>query len=169
MYNNSYFGNSQYPNSYYSPYGQVYGNGYQPQQMQQKQNQVQDIPFSIVRFGTLDEAKAHIVPPSKAIMFIKSDFSEFYIKSADNMGNPALETFKCTRLTENPIQIETSKFDPKEFVKSEDLKGFIKRDELSGFLTHDDLRGIATEIDKLKKRIEINEIAKGEIKNGKQG
>lgn len=139
MYN--YLGNNQFGN-YYQPYGQMYN------QMQVKQNEVQNFPFSLVRFGTLDEIKGQLVSPNKPIMFIKSDFSEFYIKSVDNYGNVALDTFKCSKLNENPSQTETSKFDPKEFVKSEDLKGFIKKDELEGILL---------EIDKIKKHIGVED------------
>lgn len=156
MYNN----NSYMGGSYYTPYPQGY-QVYQNNNMIQRQmpQQPQDIPFTVVRFGTLDEAKAHIVPPTKAVMFIKSDFTEIYVKSADNMGNPTLETFKCSRLTENPTEIETPKFDPKEFVKTSDL---------SDFVTKQDLKDINVKLDHLQKQIRINEILKGEITDGRQ-
>ena len=156
MYNN----NSYMGGSYYTPYTQGY-QVYQNNNIAQRQipQQPQDIPFTVVRFGTLDEAKAHIVPPTKAVLFIKSDFTELYVKSADNMGNPTLETFKCSRLTENPTEMETPKFDPKEFVKSSDLKGFV---------TFDDLKSINLKLDQLQKQIQINDILKGGIVDERQ-
>ena len=178
MYNtNSYMGNMQYNTQPYASYG-YNGYGYQPQVQQQVQKPVQpqDFPFSVVRFGTLDEAKGHIVPPSKAIMFIKSDFSEIYVKSADAMGNPALETFKCSRVNENPTLPVSPVLDPKDFVKSEDLKELARKDDLKGlltaedgknFLTKDDLKGISAELDKIQKQIKMSELWKEGNKNGK--
>lgn len=140
MYNNN-------PYSYY---------GYQPNYQQPTYNyqpQKQDVPFTIVRFGTLDEAKGYVVPPAKAIMFIKSDFTEFYIKSADNMGNPSLEIFKCSKIENNSTQSQTSDFNPKEFVKISDLNEFSKN-----FLTRDDLKLFTDKINELK----------GDLNSGKQ-
>lgn len=111
------------------------------------------MPFTIVRFGTLDEAKGYVVPPTKAIMFIKSDFTEFYIKSADNMGNPSLEIFKCSKVDNNTTPAVSSDFNPKEFVKISDLNEYSKN-----FLTRDDLKLFTDK---------INEI-KGDLNNGKQ-
>ena len=147
-------------NNYYSQYAGGYQ--YQPQYTQ-VQNQTQDSPFVAVRFGTLDEAKAHIVPPAKAVMFIKSDFSELYIKSADQMGNPSLETIKCTRMNNLSNQVISQEIDTSEFVKKADLEGFI---------TKDDLKSIDRDINVLKQQIKLNSLTfgeKGEKKDGKQG
>ena len=167
---NSYLGNNQYGNQYYQGYGQTY-NPYQNMQMNarptQSTNLVQDVPFIEVRFGTLDEAKAYIVPPTKAVMFIDRDISQFYIKSADNMGKPTLESFKYSALTNNPNEDKSFKFDPSEFVKTGDLKDFLTRKDLEDFITKDDIKNLTIEMDKLKKKVEINNIEKGDFKNGK--
>lgn len=176
--NNSYLGNMQYNTQPYNSYGYNNYGSYQPQMQLQSQKplQQQDFPFSVVRFGTLDEAKGHIVPPSRAIMFIKSDFSEIYVKSADAMGNPALETFKCSRVDENTPIAVSPVLDPKEFVKSSDLTDIVRKDDLKGlltaedgknFLTKDDLKGITAELDKIQKQIKMSELWKGDNKNGK--
>ena len=99
---NSYLGNNAY--GMYANYTQPYGQ-YQATQMQMRQNpmqpqpqaQPQEMPFSDVRYGTLDEAKAHIVMPGKAVMFINRNLGEFYVKSANQMGEPLLETFKYSK------------------------------------------------------------------------
>lgn len=172
--NNSYLNNMQYNTQPYASYG-YNGYGYQPQVVQpqqvQKQSQGQDFPFAVVRFGTIDEAKAHIVPPSKAIMFIKSDFSEIYVKSADAMGNPALETFKCSRIDENLTIPVSPVLDPKEFVKKEELKDFITADDIKGLSTkkemqdfNEKLHSIENDIKKLNRLTELI----GGNGNGKQ-
>ena len=139
----------------------------------QKPLQQQDFPFSVVRFGTLDEAKAHIVPPSRAIMFIKSDFSEIYVKSADAMGNPTLETLKCSRVDENTPIAVSPVLDPKDFVKigdmgdvvrKDDIKGLLTAEDVKDFITKDDLKGISAELDKIQKQIKMSELWKGENK-----
>ncbi len=178
MYNtNSYLGNMQYNTQPYASYG-YNGYGYQspiPQQTQ-KPVQPQNFPFSIVRFGTLDEIKGQLVSPSSAIMFIKNDLSEMYIKSADAMGNSALETFKCSRTDENPALPVSSVLDPKDFVRTDDLKDIVRKDDLKGlltaedgknFITKDDLKGISSKLDQLDKQIKMTELWKGENKNGK--
>lgn len=172
--NNSYLGNIQYNTQPYNSYG-YNGYSYQPQIQQQIQKplQSQDYPFSVVRFGTLDEAKGHIVPPSKAIMFIKSDFSEIYVKSADQMGNPLLETFKCSRVNENISIDNSSVLDSKDFVKKEELKYFVTADDIKDFSTKKEiedfnakLNSIENDIKKLNRLTELisgkNEIKKGD-------
>lgn len=171
---NSYLNNNQFGSQYYPNYTQPYGS-YQNTQITQRQmpmqpqqvTGVQDVPFNDIKFVTADEAKAYIVAPNTKVMLMDRDKSIFYIKSADSLGKSTLEGFKYSKLNENPIDTISTEFDPKEFVKTSDLKSFITRDEMNGFLTKEDLNGIATEIDKLKKRIEINEVAKGDIRNGK--
>ena len=171
---NSYLGNNQYGNQFYPAYGQNY-TPYQSVQSQLRQNfmqpqqvaQTQDVPFTEVRFGTFDEAKAYIVPPLKAVMFINRNNSEFYIKSADNMGEPTLEAFKYSRVGDKPTEPIMPEFDPKDFVKTGDLKGFLTFEDTKNFLTKDDLKGIDTKLDNLQKQIKINEILKGDDKSGK--
>lgn len=175
MYNaNSYMGNMQYNTQPYASYG-YNGYGYQspvvqPQQVQ-KPVQPQDFPFSVVRFGTLDEAKGHIVPPSKAIMFIKSDFSEIYVKSADAMGNPALETFKCSRIDENPTLTVSPVLDPKEFVRKDELSGFATAEDIKGLPTKQEMEDFAKKMhsmeDEIKKLNRLTELIGGKG-DGKQ-
>lgn len=87
----------------------------QPQQPMQPQ----EIPFSDVRYGTLDEAKAYIVMPGKSAMFINRNLGEFYVKSANNMGEPLLETFKYSTL-DTVETTPTPTIDTSNFVKPED-------------------------------------------------
>lgn len=174
MYNtNSYMGNMQYNTQPYASYG-YNGYGYQSPVVQpqvQKPVQPQDFPFSVVRFGTLDEAKGHIVPPSKAIMFIKSDFSELYVKSADAMGNPVLETFKCSRANENPTLPQTPVVDPEIFAKREELKNFVTADDIKALPTREDMDNFAKKMhsmeDEIKKLNRLTELIGGKD-NGKQ-
>jgi hypothetical protein len=173
MYNtNSYMGNMQYNTQPYASYG-YNGYGYQSPVTQQVQKPVQpqDFPFSVVRFGTLDEAKGHIVPPSKAIMFIKSDFSELYVKSADAMGNPALETFKCSRVNENPTLPQTPALDTEIFAKREELKNFVTADDIKALPTREDMDNFAKKMhsmeDEIKKLNRLTELIGGKG-DGKQ-
>lgn len=169
--NNSYISNMQYNPQPYASYG-YNGYGYQPQAQNQIQKPVQqqDFPFSVVRFGTLDEAKGHIVAPSRAIMFIKSDFSEIYVKSADAMGNPALETFKCSRIDENPTLPVSPVLDPKDFVKMEDLKDFVKSEDIKELPTKQEMENFAKKMhsmeDEIKKLNRLTELIGGKD-NGK--
>lgn len=176
MYNtNSYMGNMQYNPQPYASYGYT-GYGYQPQMQNpvQKPTQPQDFPFSVVRFGTLDEAKAHIVPPSKAIMFIKSDFTELYVKSADSMGNPMLETFKCSRVNENPTLPQTPAIDTEIFAKREELKNFVTADDIKALPTREDMDNFAKKMhsmeDEIKKLNRLTELigGKDETKKGEK-
>lgn len=149
--------------NYASPYSYMgttypqYNNGYNQYQQQmvqqpmmQNQSQSQDFPFSVVRFGTLDEIKGYIVPPTKAVMFIKSDFSELYLKTADAMGNPSLETFKCSRLQECSAQPILPEIDTKNLAKMSDLENFITKDNfdaLNGKIS--DIESRLQKLDKL--------------------
>lgn len=159
MYNNSYFGGNQYGTPNYNTFGQSYGT-YQPQVTQRPMatQQYQDIPFSDVMYGTFDEAKAYIVAPTKSVMFIDRDKSEFYVKSADNMGKSFLEPFKYSKLDENPTEPKQPEIDLSQFVKSSDLIDFV---------TKQDLATINEKLDTLSKQVRINEILKGGDNNGK--
>lgn len=163
MFNNSYM-NNQYT-SPYGFYGQPYGN-YQMQQMQTRQQmpmeqaQNQDIPFSEVRYGTLDEAKGYIVAPSRAVMFIDQDNSQFYIKRADSMGKPYLESYKYSSMDKLPSEPKTPLQGSDFGVKPEQLKDFLTKKDIEGFITKNDLSEIYTKLDQLQKKIQINEMIK---------
>ena len=169
----------------YNPY-QNYGyqpSYQQPQQVVQSQQQYQQqympttsVPFNEVRFATLKEAEAYIVVPNTKVMFMDRDNSVFYIKSADSLGKSTLEGFKYTRLDNSPSESVSLDFDPKDFVKTQDLNKYLTKDDLAGFLTHndaqnfitrDDLKGIDAKLDKLQKQI-VGDMLKGDGKNGKQ-
>jgi hypothetical protein len=168
---------------YYNAYPQ-YGNtmGYQQfqqpmmqQQMMNGQQQSNEIPFSEMHFGTMKEAEAHIVSPMKSVLFFNRGLNEIYIKSADNMGNPLLETFKKVGMENNSTEPVSSQFDPKDFVKREDLNALPTKDDLKGFLTientknfvtQDDIKALTDKLTELQKQVRINEILKGETNNG---
>lgn len=169
---NSYM-SPQYQNSYLS-YQQPYM-GYlsQPQQMQnrqqfqmspvnqnQSQNEPINRPFTDVRIGTLDEAKAHIVGVNNAIMFIDKQNSQFYIKRADSMGNPYLEVYKYSLVNDNAPEQKTSDIDPNLFVKKEEIKNFITKDDIKNFITREDLSNIDSKIEEIHKKINLNNIIK---------
>lgn len=166
--------NSYLNNAYgqpYSPYGQNNYNGYQNVQMpqqpspMQQQQPVQKTPFKEVRYGTLDEAKAHVVFPNEAIMFINRNLGEFYIKSANSMGEPVCEAFKYSAIT----AIDTApSIDPAQYVKQDEIKGFLTKDDAKNFITADDLKSLQEKIGQLEKKIDISKMLKGEGNNGKQ-
>lgn len=168
---------------YYNGYPQ-YGNtmGYQQfqqpmvqQQMMNTQQQNTEIPFSEIHFGTMKEAEAHIVAPMRSVLFFNRALNEIYIKSADNMGNPLLETFKKVGTEDKSSEVVLGEFDPKEFVKREDLNALPTKEDLKGFLTAEntkefvtkaDLKALTDKIAELQKQVRINEILKGETHNG---
>ena len=171
MYNNSYMGYGQYPQ--YNPnYMQGY-QGFQQQQQRPMQQpfqqapaqqpmQNQEVPFSEVRYGTLDEAKAYIVMPGRAVMFINRSVGEFYIKSANNMGEPTLETFKYVS-ADKDFSADVKKEEPKvSYVKKEDLKDYATLDDLNRF------EGTLTEINKkVDKALRLKDLIGGK-EDGKQ-
>lgn len=181
MYNNSFLNNSQFGAQSYAPYGYV-GNSYTAQQPQRpmvapQQNQA---PFSEVRYGTLDEAKAHIVMPATSVMFINRNLGEMYIKSANNMGEPLLELFKFSKIEETNGEQSTIKLDTKDFVKVQDLEGLATKDDLkaflraentSNFVTREDVKVLSDKIENLQKQLQkqaqINAILKGDDQVGK--
>lgn len=168
-YNNygGYYGYPQYNTMNYQQYQQPMVQQQMQQQMVQPQTQNNDIPFAEVLFGTLKEAEARIVTPNRSVCFVNNAMGEIYVKSADGMGNPSFKTYKLVTPTNNSQETQTNEFDPKNFVKSEDLKGFITKNDLKDFLTVNDFDQIMQEIDRLKKRIQINEIEKKGNANGK--
>lgn len=159
MYNNNYMGYGQY--SQYNPnYMQGYQGFQQQRPMQQPLQQTptqqpmqsQEPPFSEVRYGTLDEAKAYIVMPNRAVMFINRGVGEFYIKSANSMGEPTLETYKYTNALDTKIELESEEkpLEPKvSYVKKEDLKDYATIDDLNRF--EQTLEDMGKKIDKALK------------------
>lgn len=153
---------------YYNSYPQ-YSNtmGYQQfqqpiiqQQMMNSQQQNNEIPFYEVHFGTIKEAEAHIVPPMKSVCFVNRGLGEIYIKSADEMGNPLLETFKKVGIEDKSAEPKQPEIDMSQFIKSTDLEKY-------EFVTKKDLVGINDKLAELSKKVKINEILKGGDNNGK--
>ena len=155
--------NNQYTpyNGYVQPYmayQQQYQNR-QPVQMQQPQQEPQqDIPFSEVRYGTLDQAKGYIVMPNRAVMFIDQDKSEFYINRADAMGKPYLETYKYYPLSNLPQKDEKSPEDGKNDFKMPDLGNFLTKEDAELFPTRKELDEIYKKLEQLQKKIQINKM-----------
>lgn len=155
----------------YGNYGNYSYNGYQQypmgyQQYQQPnmmQQQVSDNPFPEAHFGTIKEAEGHIVAPNKSVAFYNSPLGEIYIKTADNMGNPSLITFKRVN---NQQETQTPQFDPNMFVKRDELGQFITKNDLGNFTTKDDLKELYSKLDVLQRKINIREIEKGAGDNG---
>lgn len=169
--NQNYMNNMQYtPNymGYTQPYMAYQQQQYQPRQqmpMQQPQQQSrQDVPFSEVRYGTLDQAKGFIVMPSTAVMFIDQDKSEFYINRADAMGKPYLETYKYYSMSNLPQEQKTNDSDGKFDGKPAQSEQYLTRKDLVGLVTLKDLEDINTKIDQLQKKIKINDMMAGEGK-----
>lgn len=165
---NSYLNNG-YGQSY-PYYGQNNYNAYPNVQMGQQstpmqaQQPVQKAPFKEVRYGTLDEAKAYVVFPNEAIMFINRNLSEFYIKSANSMGEPSFEAFKYSPITAKDTE---PNIDTTQYVKQDEIKGFITKDDIKNFITADDLKSLQEKIGQLEKKIDISKMLKGEGNNGK--
>ena len=174
--------NNSYSNPYYTGYMPTYMN-YGTQQMQNRPIQQtmaqpvqqpvqpqpqQDLALREFRYGTFDEAKSHIVGPMGYAIFVDRAKNEIYIKTANQMGEPALETLKYTKTEKYSSQPVSPEFDPKELVKTGDLKNFITFEELESksFATKQDLAGISKQLEQLQKKIDLTQILKGE-NNGK--
>ena len=114
------------------------------QNMMQPQTQSNEVPFSEMHFGTMKEAEAHIVAPNKAVLFLNNPLGEIYVKSADNMGNPSFKTYKLVGADNNPTQPVSHEFDPKNFVKTDDLKDLVTKEDLRNFIKREDLINFAT-------------------------
>ena len=161
------YGTNPYFQGYQQPYQQnQFMNTNRQEQSQPIQNlqPFQDIPFSDVRYGTVDEAKGYIVAPNRAVMFIDQDKSQFYIKRADAMGKPTLESYKYSSLDKLSKETQTQPTELNLFVKREELNDFLTKKDLNGFLTAKDLTEINEKLAKMQKQLEINKIEK-EIRN----
>ena len=155
------YGTNPYYQGYQQPYQQnQFMNVNRQEQAQPMQNiqPIQDIPFSDVRYGTLDEAKGYIVAPTRAVMFIDQDKSQFYIKRADSMGKPTLESYKYSSLDKSSNDIEITATPQENFVKPEQLKDFLTLKDAEGFITRKDLDEIYAKLEHLQKKIQINKI-----------
>lgn len=155
------YGTNPYYQGYQQPYQQnQFMNVNRQEQAQPIQNiqPIQDIPFSDVRYGTLDEAKGYIVAPTRAVMFIDQDKSQFYIKRADSMGKPTLESYKYSSLDKSSNDVEITATPQENFVKPEQLKGFLTLKDAEGFITRKDLDEIYAKLELLQKKIQINKI-----------
>lgn len=171
MYTNSYLNNNQFGTQ---PFGTFNNFGaYVPPQVQRpmvapQQNQA---PFSEVRYGTLDEAKGHIVMPANSVMFINRNLGEIYIKSANNMGEPSLEIYTYAKKENSDTNNSfDSSFNPQEFVKKDDIKelltGFIKNDDIKDFATRKDFDKVIAQLQQIEKKIKINDILKSDSQKG---
>lgn len=164
MFNNNYMGYSQYPQ--YNPnYMQGYQAFQQPIQRPMQPQPIQtnqEIIFSEVRYGTAEEAKAHLVPPNKAVMFINRNVGEFYIKSANGMGEPTFETFTYSK-ADVPVTPTTNTQEKLDFIKREDLKDYITFDDLNRFEEQ-----IAQLDKKVNKALRLKELIGGNENANKQ-
>lgn len=145
------------------------------QQMVQPQNQSAELPFSEMLFGTLKEAEGYIVAPNKSVCFVNNALGEIYVKSADGMGNPSFKTYKLANSTNSSTETKTTEFNPKEYLKKEDLVGIVMKTDLEGmatkqdlanFITKKDFETVSAQLDNLSKKIKISEFLDGD-KNGK--
>lgn len=158
----NYNGNYAYGGYNYSPMS--YQQYQQPQMAQNMmQQQVSDNPFAEAHFGTIKEAEGHIVAPNKSVAFYNSPLGEIYIKTADNMGNPSLITFKRVN---TQAEQQTAQFDPNLFVKRDELGDFITKKDLGDFTTKEDLKELYSKLDVLQRKISIREMEKGAGVNG---
>ena len=168
----NYNGNYGYGGNY--PYTPMSYQLYQQQPMAQNmmQQQVSDNPFAEAHFGTIKEAEGHIVAPNKSVAFYNSPLGEIYIKTADNMGNPSLITFKRVNNQPEPQQVQ---FDPNMFVKRDEFNEFINKnkqtevitkEDLKDFITKGDLEALYNKIDGSQRKIDIRQIEKGGLTNG---
>jgi hypothetical protein len=112
-------------------------------QAQQPQRQVQELPE--MRFGTIDEAKGHMVMPNKMIVFVNRRLNEAYVKSANEIGEPCFRVLKYSDITELSSQPVSSNLDGSNFVKQDDLKGFA---------TVEDIKALESRFEELKNSLE---------------
>lgn len=168
MYNNPYQYQSYYPN-----YGQNYNYNMQansqqrsmPTQQTQPSQSVQqtqnyETPIQNIRFLNSDEIKGYVVFPGTKEMLIDRAKGITYIKSANTMGESFSRIFRFEEISEEDL--DTKK--PEQPVI--DTSSFVKRDDLKNFLTKEDLVDINTKLDKMEKYIRINDILKGDSRDG---
>lgn len=82
-------------------------------------------------------AKSYLVAPNTSVLLMDSENSQFYIKTTDSAGMPALRTFRYTEVTGTPQEMHKQSeinMDDKYVTRQEynDLKS--KYDELYGIL-----------------------------------
>lgn len=122
--------NNIYPQYTHNIYPQ-YQNNIQ-QQMLRNQQQMQgqyETPIQDLRFVTSEEAKAHIVYPNTNALLIDKVNKVAYLKSADNLGQSSIKTFKYDEFSEDKAVEST------EHNNQIDLSGFIKEEQIKDFVT----------------------------------
>lgn len=138
----------------------------QPQQFGQPQNQlkINNLGITEIRMANEQEATSHIVEPNQRILFVIGNKSLFCIKSADSLGNSTIEWFKYDKVDNNTNQYQKQEFDPKEFVKKEDINGFVSNEKLEN--TIKSISDTFTKkIDEINKKIKIQDILKEDKQN----
>lgn len=140
------FGNPIRPSA--PPYQQQLNYSQPMQQMPQQQVATAPV-LQGVQFATFDEVKNFIIPPSTGRMFMDSNEQRFYVKTADGIGRPVIETFEFRKLEEPkpkppeaPAPVQTA---PIAVVP---LDQYVKKDELKA--TNDQIQDLMKEIEKLK-------------------
>ena len=167
------YGSYPYGQQYYPNYGQNnynYNNTVAPRQPQAPVNQAQTVnpyeqPIQNIRFLSEDEIKGYIVMPGTKEMLIDRVNGVAHIKSANTMGESFSRVFKFEELPNGQVPQKKSEIDTSMFVKTDTLTDII-REELKGFVRVEDIKDINLKIDRLQKQVRINDILKGDNKDG---
>ena len=149
MYNNNY-------NPYsYGNYG--YNNYYYPNQQQapqpQMQTQIQQPNYLPLTYVNGEEgAKAYIVSPNTTIYLRDSDSNKLFIKSSDNNGKYAIETYELISFGENSQKRQNSSetIDPNQFISKDQLSALEEKFEAK-------LSKLQSKIDKMQMKKIIEE------------
>ncbi len=118
-----------------------------------------------VMYATESEATNYLVEPNRKILFIVTDKPMQIFKATDAMGISTSKRYKMEEMNNLSTETQTSEFDPKEFVKRNDLNGFVTSDALDKRISSlSDT--ISKQIEDVKKSIKIQEFLKGDKNNG---
>lgn len=141
----------QYQRSYSVP---NYTQQYQIPQQNTQQMTVQpqfETPIQDVRFATKTQAEAYMSFPNTRALLIDRENGVAYLKSADNMGQPATKYFRFEEISAdgNPIRQEEQKaqVDMGDFIKKSDIENF-------GFVTREQYNSLLTRLDSMQKQIQ---------------
>lgn len=138
----------------------------QPQYATMPQNQSQMSRTGIeVMYATESEATNYLVEPNRKILFIITDKPMQIFKATDSMGISTSKRYKTEEMNNLSTEAQTPEFDPKEFVKHDDLNGFVTNEMLENKISSV-TSTISKQIDDIKKSIKIQEILKGDKSNG---
>lgn len=140
--NNMYGQNTNYGNNVYE---QSMNNQYGYNSYVQPTINRQDIRIDI-RYGTLEDIQKYPLLPMGSITFVNSDVGEFYVKTADNIGKPTIETYSYIK---------------KEFANTTDNNSkieYVTKEELNDYVTVDTVNSLIKEIEELNKKLENREI-----------